>query len=127
MPDKRHDGLRKFNRTIFNPIIKLFAGRFLYSLVRHTGRRSGKVYATPVVAVRKEDSIFIPLPYGADTDWLLNVQARGECAVTLKGRRYSASQPEVVNSATALPAFSTTFQKAFKRSRIEQYLRLKIQ
>jgi len=127
MPEKRHEGLRKFNRTIFNPIIKLFAGRFLYSLVCHTGRRSGKEYATPVLAVRKQDSIFIPLPYGANTDWLLNVQARGECAVTVKGKRYSASQPEVVNSATALPAFSPTFQKAFQRARIEQYLRLEIQ
>ena len=51
MPEKRHRGLRKFNRTFFNPVIKLFAGRFFYSLVYHMGRRSGKEYTTPVVAV----------------------------------------------------------------------------
>jgi deazaflavin-dependent oxidoreductase (nitroreductase family) len=127
MPEKRHAGLRKFNRTIFNPIIKLFAGRFLYALVRHTGRRSGKAYGTPVVAARKDDSIFIPLPYGADTDWLLNVLARRGCAVMHHGTLYSAGQPEVVAPAAALPAFPPIFQKAFRRSKIEQYLHLRIQ
>jgi deazaflavin-dependent oxidoreductase (nitroreductase family) len=127
MPDERHRGLRKFNRAFFNPIIKLFAGRFLYSLVLHIGRRSGKEYSTPVVAVKKDDCIFIPLPYGANTDWFLNVLAKGECVVMVKGNRYSSSQPEIVNPATALAVFSQAFQKAFKRARIEQYLRLKIQ
>lgn len=127
MPEKRHTALRKFNRSVFNPLIKLIAGRFLYALVRHTGRRSGKAYATPVVAARQEDSIFIPLPYGADTDWLLNVLAWGGCAVMHQGTLYSAGQPELVDPAAALPAFSPVFQKAFQRSKIEQYLRLKIQ
>ena len=91
MPEKRHQGLRKFNRTFFNPVIKLFAGRFFYALVYHVGRRSGKAYTTPVVAVRADGSIFIPLPYGADTDWLLNVQARAECRVKMNGRLYAAA------------------------------------
>jgi len=84
MPEKQHVGLRKFNRALFNPIIKLFADHFFYALVMHVGRRSGRKYATPVVAAIKDEFVFIPLPYGANTDWLLNVQAKGECLVKLK-------------------------------------------
>lgn len=127
MPEKRHLGLRRFNRTFFNPIIKLFAGRFFYSLICHMGRRSGKDYSTPVVAVKKDGFFFIPLPYGADTDWLLNVQARGVCRVKINGKLYSATNPEVVDPTTALTAFPPSFQRAFKRGKVNQYLRLRIE
>jgi deazaflavin-dependent oxidoreductase (nitroreductase family) len=126
MPEKRHDGLRKFNRSIFNPIIKLFAGHFFYSLVFHIGRRSGKNYSTPVVAIKKGEFIFIPLPYGANTDWFLNVQAKGECVVKIKGKLFSSTYPEIIDSTIALSAFPSIFQGAFKRASINQYLRLRI-
>jgi hypothetical protein len=126
MPEKRHEGLRKFNRVIFNPIIKLFAGRFFYSLVYHSGRRSGREYSTPVVAGKKSDFIFIPLPYGDRTDWFLNVQSRGECSVKISGKRYSSALPEIIDPSTALPAFPPALQRAFARAGSHQFLRLKI-
>ncbi|MCG2786761.1 MAG: nitroreductase/quinone reductase family protein [Anaerolineae bacterium] len=126
MSEKRHDGLRKFNRAIFNPIIKLFAGRFLYSLVFHIGRRSGKEYSTPIVATKKDEFIFIPLPYGANTDWFLNVQAKGKCDVKIKGKLYPSTNPEIVDSTIALSAFPSILQGSFERSSINQYLRLRI-
>ncbi|HUH69305.1 MAG TPA: nitroreductase, partial [Mycobacterium sp.] len=45
------------------------------SAIRHAGRRSGKQYATPVVADRVADGFVIPLPYGTRVDWLQNVLA----------------------------------------------------
>lgn len=126
MPEKHHMGLRKFNRLIFNPIIKLIAGRFFYALVIHTGRRSGKAYSTPVVATKKDEFVFVPLPYGANTDWLLNVQAKGECLVKLKSQCYSLVNPETVEPAVALSAFPATLQRAFKRAKVNQFLRLRI-
>jgi deazaflavin-dependent oxidoreductase (nitroreductase family) len=126
MPEERHAGLRKFNRTIFNPMTKLFAGRFLYSLVFHIGRRSGKDYSTPVVATKRDEFIFIPLPYGANTDWFLNVQAKGKCNVKIKGKLFSSTNPEIVDSTIALSAFPSTLRRAFERASINQYLRLRI-
>lgn len=123
---KKHETVRRFNRAVYNRIARLFAGKFVYALVRHTGRKSGREYSTPVVAEAKNDFIFIPLPYGADTDWYLNIQAAGKCSVQIKGRVYSAGSPEVVNADSALPAFSNFHQKAFKRFKIEEYLRLKV-
>ena len=79
MSEKRFKAFRKFNRAILNPITRsLIAGRVSFcSLVYHLGRRSGKEYATPVMAVIKDGHIYIPLTYGPDTDWHLNACIQG--------------------------------------------------
>lgn len=123
---RKHEAVRKFNRAVYNRIVRLFAGKYVYALVRHTGRKSGREYSTPVVAQAKNDFIFIPLPYGADTDWYLNIQAAGKCSVKIKSKIYSAGCPVVVDADSALPAFSNFHQKACKRFKIEEYLRLKV-
>jgi len=126
MSVKHLEGLRNFNRAILNPITKLIAGRFFYSLVFHNGRRSGKAYTTPVVAAKKDGYIFIPLPYGTETDWLLNIQTKRECVVKIKGKHYSSIKPEMVEPSVALPAFPSMLQSAFRRAGINQFLRLQI-
>jgi hypothetical protein len=126
MKEKHLGKIRKFNRAILNPIMKLFAGNFFYSLVFHIGRRSKKEYSTPVVATVKDGYIYIPLPYGVDTDWLLNIQASGECKVKNSGKLYVANDPGVIDAPTALPAFSPRFRNSFQRFGVGQFLRLKI-
>jgi deazaflavin-dependent oxidoreductase (nitroreductase family) len=126
MSEKQHGMMRKFNRFALNPITKLFAGYFFYALIYHKGRHSGKAYSTPVVAVKKEQNIYCPLPYGADTDWYLNVKAADKCEIKINGRVYSAVAPEIVDENTALPNFSSGLGKALKRARINNYLRLRI-
>jgi deazaflavin-dependent oxidoreductase (nitroreductase family) len=126
MNTKRYETVRKFNRAVLNPFTKLFAGRRFYSLVYHTGRRSGKKYATPVFAAILKEHIYIPLPYGADTDWMLNVQAAGKCEVKIKGMRYSSTDLEIVDAPTALSVFPSTLRWAFDRAGVNQYLRLRI-
>ncbi len=41
--------VRRFNKAIFNRLILTFAGRHVYAVVHHVGRRSGHAYTTPVV------------------------------------------------------------------------------
>jgi len=125
MSERRFKALRKFNRAILNPITRsLVAGRFSFcSLVYHTGRRSGKEYATPVMAVIKDGHIYIPLTYGPDTDWYLNVQAAGLCRVKIKGKVYSASHPEQVDATAAAAAFPNNSRA---RIRLNQFLRLTV-
>ena len=126
MPQKRFETLRKFNRTILNPITRsLIAGRVSFcSLVYHVGRRSGKAYATPVMAVIKDGHIYIPLTYGPDTDWFLNIQAAGLCRVKIKGKVYSASNPELVDAAGAATAFPNNFRVRNEKFKLNQFLRL---
>jgi len=72
----------RFNQRVINPIMAGMAGcRYWYTaLLRHTGRRSGKGYATPLMAMRVSDGFLIALPYGTNVDWPRNVQATGRIA-----------------------------------------------
>jgi deazaflavin-dependent oxidoreductase (nitroreductase family) len=121
-----HRLLRKFNRAVYNRAARLIAGKWLYALVYHTGRRSGKAYTTPVVAEVKDGFVYIPLPYGDDTDWNLNIRRAGGCRVMVKRRLYQASQPEQIAQDVALPYFKESHQKAFKRFKINTFLRMKV-
>src|SRR5690348_16438889 len=82
--------VRVFNHYVLNPILQRFAGRpgFYAALLRHTGRRSGRAYETPVVAMLVNDGVLIPLPYGAHTDWCRNVLAAGRCSMVFHGDTY---------------------------------------
>ncbi len=128
MSGNRFKVLRKFNRAILNPITRsLIAGRFSFcSLVYHVGRLSGNEYATPVKAVIKDGYIFVPLTYGPDTDWCLNVQAAGLCRVKIEGKVYFASNPEVVDAAVAAAAFPNNFRARNEKIKLNQFLRLTV-
>ena len=124
MTGKKHLQLRRFNRSVFNRLTRLFAGHFFYALVFHTGRVTHKSYSTPVVAEKQAGYIYIPLPYGTDTDWFLNVKAAGGCRIQIRGATYLAVYPEIIDPLLALPNFSACLQKAFIRAEIVQYLRM---
>jgi deazaflavin-dependent oxidoreductase (nitroreductase family) len=121
----RHYWLRRFNKQVVNRIMLLFAGRRVYAVVHHIGRKSGKLYKTPVVAVPTEGGLVMPLPYGADTDWCLNVVAAGRCTIELGKETYQASEPEIIGEEAALPAFPGWLQRSFRRNKVEQYLKVK--
>ena len=69
------------------------------AVVRHVGRRSGRTYETPVIAVRHDDSFLIALPYGKRTDWLKNVLDRGSATIVANGHTYEVDRPEVIPMA----------------------------
>src|SRR5262249_13779284 len=77
---------------LLNPIMRKLAGRRglpLFAVVLHRGRRSGRLYATPVGARQTEDGFVIPLTFGEGSDWFKNVQAAGGCVIRWKGADYS--------------------------------------
>ncbi len=88
-------GVRKFNKHVLNPLMLHLAGRkhWYAGVIRHTGRRTGQVHQTPVVAVRVADHIVTPLPYGADTDWLRNARKAGKATITTGGERFDVVNP----------------------------------
>ena len=64
-------------------------------LVVHRGRRSGTEYRTPVEVFQAGDGFIIALTYGADTDWLRNVQAAGGGLLRTRGLTFQVSEPQV--------------------------------
>ena len=85
------------------------------SIVRHVGRRSGRTYETPVVAVEHDDTFLIALPYGERTDWLKNVVAVGVASVVSRGRTYRVDHPHVIPMAEATGYFRPKEQKLHER------------
>jgi deazaflavin-dependent oxidoreductase (nitroreductase family) len=57
-----------------------------FGVVVHRGRRSGRLYRTPVNVFPTEDGYLFALTYGADTDWVRNVVAAGGCELQTRGR-----------------------------------------
>lgn len=121
------DAVRTFNKHLLNPAMMHLAGRrhWYAAVIRHKGRRSGRHYATPVVAERTADGFIIPLPYGTGTDWLRNVRAAGTATVTAGGQDFDVAEPEVVDAATAETQLSPRRRRQFKRFGIENFLRVK--
>jgi deazaflavin-dependent oxidoreductase (nitroreductase family) len=92
------DAVRKVNRAVFNPHQMRSAGTpgAYASVIRHRGRRTGRDYETPVVAVATPDGFVIVLVYGSRTDWLRNVLATRSATVVHEGRTYDVTDPEIV-------------------------------
>ncbi len=55
-------------------------------VVVHRGRRSGRLYQTPVNVFAAHDGYVLALTYGPDTDWVRNVLAAGGCELRTRGR-----------------------------------------
>lgn len=125
-PSSIRDVVRTFNKHVLNPVMLHVAGRkhWYASAIRHTGRRSGKSYVTPVVAERVADGFTLPLPYGTGVDWLRNVQTAGRATITSKGQTYDVVDPEVVDAASA--KLSPRLRREFRRLGIGEFVHVKL-
>jgi deazaflavin-dependent oxidoreductase (nitroreductase family) len=95
--------LARFNRVVTNPLARPVAARLPgFAVVRHVGRRSGRLYRTPVNLFRSSDRYVIALTYGAERDWVKNVLAAGGCGVETRGRTVRLTDPRVVKGDHAV-------------------------
>lgn len=96
-------------RAFLGPLTRLLNPRVLraagtaeqprFGVIEHRGRRSGRMYATPLGVRGFPGGFLIPLTFGPDADWCRNVLAAGECVIRWRGRRYTAVEPRVVDVA----------------------------
>jgi deazaflavin-dependent oxidoreductase (nitroreductase family) len=93
------DGVRVANKHLTNPLVLHRAGRphGYAARLEHVGRRSGRPYATPVVARPVEGGVAIPLPYGTEVDWLRNLRAAGSGVLEVDGVRYTIAGLRIVS------------------------------
>ena len=99
--------VRYINKRFTNRITGKIAGA-RYSpicLIRHIGRRSGKLYTTPMMAARTQDGFVFALTYGPNVDWYRNVQAAGRATLRWQGREYTIKNPQTLDAHTGQNAF----------------------
>ncbi|MGO9436633.1 MAG: nitroreductase family deazaflavin-dependent oxidoreductase [Terracidiphilus sp.] len=93
--------LAKINIAFTNRITGLFAGWLPgFGILTHVGRKSGKVYRTPVNVFRASNGFIIALTYSRQSEWVKNVLAAGGCELMTRGKKYQLSSPNVVHDAT---------------------------
>ena len=88
--------LRPLTTHVLNPVTRLVTGRVPgFGTVIHVGRRSSRVYRTPVNVFRDGEDWIIALTYGSDVQWVRNVRAAGGCELETRGRTLELTGPEV--------------------------------
>jgi deazaflavin-dependent oxidoreductase (nitroreductase family) len=120
------DGLARFNRRLFNPAVRIFAGRRSspVAVVEHRGRRSGRRYRTPVLAFRLDDGYVVALFYGAGSDWARNVLAAGSCTLEQGGRRVALIDPRMLDVSEGMTLVPALIRPVLRLLRVTNLLRL---
>jgi deazaflavin-dependent oxidoreductase (nitroreductase family) len=120
------NALRLFTRAM-RPLALRSAGKegSSTSVVQNVGRRSGRMYQTPVVAAQDGDSFLIALPYGKRTDWLKNVLDKGSAAIVTNGHTYQVDRPEVIPMAEATDYFRPKEQRMHRQFHVDTALRVR--
>jgi deazaflavin-dependent oxidoreductase (nitroreductase family) len=86
------------HRAFTNKITILFAARLPgFGIIRNVGRKSGKVYRTPVNVFRTPTGFRVALTYGRDSGWVKNVLAAGGCELETRGASFPLSDPVLVH------------------------------
>ena len=120
----------RFVARFVNPLTLLVAGRSwmpVVGVMRHRGRKTGRMYATPLGMRHVGDAFVMPLTFSEEAAWYRNVIAAGSCEVTYLGRDYRLSHPEVIDYAAAAQAFPRYERAQFRLIGINEYLRLREQ
>jgi len=87
-----------FNQVVTNRITGRFANRLPgFAILTHVGRKSGRVYRTPVNVFHTPGGFAIALTYGVEAHWAQNVLSAGWCRLETQGQQYQLSAPVVVH------------------------------
>ena len=98
----------------------------IWGVVVHTGRRSGRRFATPIALAKTPDGFVIPLPWGEGTDWCRNLVAAKGGVVRWSGRDIQVRDPEIIDRAAAAPAFPAPIRRLIPIIGIERFLRVRL-
>jgi deazaflavin-dependent oxidoreductase (nitroreductase family) len=93
--------LAKINIALTNRITGLFAGWLPgFGILTHVGRKSGRVYRTPINVFRASNGFIIALTYSSQSEWVKNVLAARGCELKTRGKKYQLASPNVVHDPT---------------------------
>src|SRR5437016_14568905 len=118
--------LAKINIAFTNRITSLFAGWLPgFGILTHVGRKSGKVYRTPINVFRISNRFIIALTYSSNSEWVKNVLAAGGCEVKTRGKQYRLFAPTVVHDSTRR-RFPIPVRLVLRLVGAEEYMELSI-
>ena len=96
----------------------------MMGILEHVGRRSGRVYRTPLTVFPTDDGVAILLTYGPDRDWLKNLNAAGAGRLRRHGRTVHVRDPRVVSRDQAAVHVTGLGRRVFPKLPFEKALLL---
>ena len=123
------DRIRVMNKYVTNKVLIHIAGKNFghFVILKHVGRKSGKLYRIPIIAEPFDNGFVIALTYGRKVDWYENVLAEGSCSLVWKNQEYFLIHPEFIDKESGLEAFPVLFRAGLRKMGTEYYLKLEIQ
>jgi deazaflavin-dependent oxidoreductase (nitroreductase family) len=97
LPPTRIRFILPFTVKVINPITRRFVG-FVpgFAMLTHVGRKSGRMYHTPINVFQRGDHYVFALTYGSDVQWLKNIFAAGSVEMRTRGRDIRLVEPELI-------------------------------
>jgi deazaflavin-dependent oxidoreductase (nitroreductase family) len=99
--------IARFNRRVTNRLLGPLASYLPgFGVVMYTGRKTRRLYRSPVNVFPRAGGFVIALTYGPESDWVRNVLAGGGCALETRGRALRLTRPRLVHDERrrAVPA-----------------------
>jgi deazaflavin-dependent oxidoreductase (nitroreductase family) len=119
--------LARLNRRVTNPVLRPVAGRLPgFGVVLHRGRRSGRLYRTPVNVFQVGRRFLVVLTYGPNVDWVKNVLAAGGCQILHRGHRADLVRPELGQLRPAEAGIPAWVRGSLRILQVTEVLRLEL-
>ena len=116
--------LARLNRAGLNHLTRRIAPYLPgFGVVEHRGRRSGRLYRTPINVFRAPGGYRVALTYGADAEWVRNVMAAGGAVLRTRGRHVHVGDPRIEHDEH-LRAMPFPVRQILGLLRVADFLRL---
>jgi hypothetical protein len=92
-----------------------------FAVMRHVGRKTGRVYETPLILAAVGDGFVAELTYGTDVAWYRNVVAAGHCMVLFKRVEYAIDAVGPYPAADGPAAFGFPASMVLRLLRRREY------
>jgi deazaflavin-dependent oxidoreductase (nitroreductase family) len=118
--------MRTVNRVFTNPLLGTVAWLVPpLAVVHHVGRKTGRQYRAPVVAIPgRRGGFVIPMTYGRDVDWARNIVRAGRCELARLGRSIPLRNPRIVGLAAAEPHLPGVVRPFFRATNFPGFVLL---
>jgi deazaflavin-dependent oxidoreductase (nitroreductase family) len=101
MARTRMSPFRRVVVRVVNPATRLVAGWLPgFGILTYRGRKTGRLYHTPINVFPHDDEYIFVLTYGSDVQWVKNVMAAGGCSIRVRGHDIQLVQPELIVDPT---------------------------
>jgi deazaflavin-dependent oxidoreductase (nitroreductase family) len=110
---------------VVNPLVLRIAGRQhmpILGIMHHRGRKTGRLYATPLGVRPAVGGFVIPLTFSESSHWYQNIRAAGRCVITYQGADHTVTGPMLVGRATAGPAYPRYERLALRLIGINEFV-----